>query len=140
VLVCRDGAVAPKRFGIAGPGAVYTRTGRPFFETGRNAELLARIRTATTAAALWDEFDSDRLLFDAELLPWSVKAGSLIADQYAAVGAAAQAALPAAMAALNAAVARGIDVGPLLERTRQRASDIDLSGGLPAVLLADGRA
>ncbi|MEC3979860.1 polynucleotide kinase-phosphatase [Amycolatopsis sp. H20-H5] len=125
VLVCRDDDVAPKRFGIEGGGALYTRTGRPFFSPPQNAELLERVRQAATKAELWDELDTDWLLLDAELLPWSAKAGSLIMDQYASVGAAAQAVLPVAVAELTATSARGVDVGELLARTRQRESTVD---------------
>ncbi|SDX77811.1 polynucleotide kinase-phosphatase [Amycolatopsis xylanica] len=125
VLVCRDETVAPARFGIEGGGAVYTRTGRPFFAPDQNAQLLDRVRAAVGAAGLWEELESDWLLFDAELLPWSVKAGSLIADQYASVGAAAQAVLPAAVSELAAAAERGVDVTALLDRTRLRSSDAD---------------
>jgi len=125
VLVCRDDSVAPKRWGIKGSGAVYTRTGRPFFDAERNTALLAKVRAAVTKTGLWDELASDWLLLDAELLPWSVKAGALIKEQYAAVGAAAQAALPAAVTELSAAAGRGIDVEALLARTRQRVSDVD---------------
>jgi len=53
-------------------------------------------------------------------MPWSVKAQELIRDQYAAVGAASRAALAEAMPALDAAVARGVDVGDLVPRTRER--------------------
>ncbi|MET8854431.1 polynucleotide kinase-phosphatase [Amycolatopsis sp. NPDC004625] len=123
VLVCRDEEVAYRRFGIHGGGAVYTRTGRPFFPAGLNAELLADVRTA--AAGLFEELDSGWLLLDAELLPWSAKAGSLIADQYASVGAAAQAVLPATVSALATAAARGIDVSELLARTASRSSTVD---------------
>jgi polynucleotide kinase-phosphatase len=123
VLVCRDEEVAYRRFGIRGGGAVYTRTGRPFFPAAQNAELLADVRTA--AAGLFDELGSGWLLLDAELLPWSAKAGPLIADQYASVGAAAQATLPAAVSALATAAARGIDVSDLLGRTASRSSTVD---------------
>ncbi|MFD5090635.1 polynucleotide kinase-phosphatase [Amycolatopsis thailandensis] len=123
VLVCRDDDVAPARFGIRGPGAVYTRTGRPFFTPEQNARLLAGVREA--AAELFEELDTGWLLLDAELLPWSAKAESLIAGQYAAVGAAAQSVLPAAVASLDAAAARGIDVSSLLARTRTRESTVD---------------
>ena len=75
----------------AAPGAVYTRTGRPFFGPDLTTALLARVRAAVDAAGLFDELDTDWLLLDAELLPWSAKAGGLIRDQYAAVGAAAAA-------------------------------------------------
>ncbi|QKV78245.1 polynucleotide kinase-phosphatase [Amycolatopsis sp. Hca4] len=123
VLVCRDEEVAYHRFGIRGGGAVYTRTGRPFFAAAQNNELLSDVRTA--AEGLFEELNSGWLLLDAELLPWSAKAGSLIADQYASVGAAAEAVLPAAAAALTTAAARGIDVGDLLARTASRASTVD---------------
>ncbi|MCU1687035.1 MAG: polynucleotide kinasephosphatase [Amycolatopsis sp.] len=124
VLVCKDDTVAPKRFGVDGPGAVYTRTGRPFFDQARNNELVRRVRTAATSAGLWAELDSEWLLFDTELVPWSAKAGMLIADQYASVGAAAEAMLPAAVDSLSAAEARGIDAAALLDRTRQRTSSV----------------
>ncbi|WP_410675596.1 polynucleotide kinase-phosphatase [Amycolatopsis sp. cmx-4-68] len=123
VLVCRDDDVAYRRFGIRGGGAVYTRTGRPFFSAEQNALLLADVRSA--AAGLFDELGSGWLLLDAELLPWSAKAGSLITSQYASVGAAAQAVLPAAASALATAAARGIDVSDLLSRTASRSSTVD---------------
>ncbi|RSN04733.1 polynucleotide kinase-phosphatase [Streptomyces sp. WAC 05977] len=123
VLVCRDDDVAPARFGIQGPGAVYTRTGRPFFTPEQNARLIAGVREA--ASDLFEELDTGWLLLDTELLPWSAKAGSLISGQYAAVGAAAQAVLPAAAGALDAAAARGVDVSELLARTRTRESTVD---------------
>lgn len=120
LLVCRDGGVAPARFGIEGDGAVVTRTGRPFFGDSR---LIGRVRDAVTVAGLWDELGTGWLLLDAELMPWSAKAQSLIVDQYAAVGAAAAAALPAASRALAAAVDRGVDVTDLLARTDSRVGN-----------------
>ena len=64
--------------------------------------LLDRVRRAADRAGLWDELDTDWLLLDAELLPWSAKAAACSRDQYAAVGAAARAALPAAVDGLDA--------------------------------------
>ncbi|MGH3625126.1 MAG: polynucleotide kinase-phosphatase [Sciscionella sp.] len=126
VLVCRDPCVAPDRFGIAGNGAVYTRTGRPFFRGADAEPLLARVREAVTAAGLWSELDTGWLLLDAELMPWSLKAGQLIADQYASLAAAARSVLPRAVDELAMASARGVDVGALLDRTRIRESTVDL--------------
>ncbi|MCX5400394.1 polynucleotide kinase-phosphatase [Streptomyces sp. NBC_00102] len=124
-LVCRDSGAARERFGTDGPtGALYTRTGRPFLDDTELTEtLLGRIRSAVTAAGLWEEWDTDWVLLDAELLPWSLKAGGLLRSQYAAVGAAAGAALPPALAALEAAAGRGVDVAPLAGRQRERAGD-----------------
>ncbi|CAG7654180.1 polynucleotide kinase-phosphatase [Actinacidiphila bryophytorum] len=125
-LVCRDEAAAAERFGAGSgvTGTLHTRTGRPFFDDGAvTEEVLGRVRAAVTAAGLWEELDTDWLLLDAELLPWSLKASGLLRKQYAAVGAAAGAAFPPALAALEAAAGRGADVGPLLARQRERAAD-----------------
>ncbi|SDD02084.1 polynucleotide kinase-phosphatase [Actinokineospora iranica] len=122
VLVTRDPDVAPRRFGIEGDGAVHTRTGRPFFDAALTERLLARVRAA--AAGLWDELGTDWLLLDAELLPWSAKAGELITSQYASVGAAAESALPAALSALSAAADRGVPVADLLARMESRAANV----------------
>jgi protein phosphatase len=123
VVACRDEDVAARQFGVAGsgPGVIYTRTGRAFFpESGLGRELLDRLITAVGAAGLWAELETDWLVLDCELLPWSVKAGELIRGQYATVGAAATTALAAATDLLAGAQARGVDVSDLLGRTRQR--------------------
>lgn len=125
VLLCRDAAAAAVHFGATDgeTGAVYTRTGRSFFEPGLTERLLGRVRQSVTEADLWAELDTDWLLLDAELLPWSAKAEDLLRDQYAAVGAAARSALPAAVEALTAAAASGVDVAGLLERTQSRVAN-----------------
>ncbi|MEU1346235.1 polynucleotide kinase-phosphatase [Streptomyces sp. NPDC005795] len=144
-LVCRDADAARERFGTGslgtgglgagdpgtgdpgkgGPtGALHTRTGRPFLDDPALTEaVLGRLREAVTAAGLWEEWDTDWVLLDAELMPWSLKAAGLLRSQYAAVGAASGAVLPAATGALAAAEARGIDVGALADRQRGRAED-----------------
>ena len=101
-------------------GVVYTRTGRPFFTAELADEFLARLDAAFAAAGLWADLDSDWVMLDAELLPWSLKAGDMIREQYASVGAAATAALPKAVEALEQAAVRGTPVDALLERTRSR--------------------
>ncbi|MEH0514917.1 polynucleotide kinase-phosphatase [Streptomyces sp. B21-106] len=128
-LVCRDAETARKRFGTVGgdrgpTGSLYTRTGRPFFDDAKvTEEILGRIRAAVDEAGLWTELDTDWLLLDAELMPWSLKASGLLRSQYAAVGAASGAVFPGALAALDGAAARGVDVADLLARQRERASD-----------------
>ncbi|MFI1769276.1 polynucleotide kinase-phosphatase [Streptomyces sp. NPDC020800] len=113
-------------------GALYTRTGRPFFDDEKvTEEILGRLRSAIADAGLWEELAAsgstsgagDWLLLDAELMPWSLKASGLLRSQYAAVGAASGAVFPGALAALEAAAARGTDVTGLLERQRERAAD-----------------
>ncbi|RGC69054.1 Bis(5'-nucleosyl)-tetraphosphatase PrpE [asymmetrical] [Micromonospora sp. MW-13] len=122
VLVCRDPDGGP--FGPGG-GVVHTRTGRPFFGPPLDDELLDRVRAAVTAAGLWAELDTDWLLLDCELLPWSAKAGGLIREQYASVGAAGRAALPAVLATLDEAAGRGLPVGELRERMAARSAEVE---------------
>ncbi|GED84191.1 polynucleotide kinase-phosphatase [Streptomyces sp. 6-11-2] len=124
-LVCRDAEAARRRFGVDGPtGSLYTRTGRPFFDDSSvTEEILGRLRTAVTEAGLWADLDTDWLLLDCELMPWSLKASGLLRSQYAAVGAASGAVFPDALAALEGAAARGVDVTDLLGRQRERAAD-----------------
>ncbi|MFG1886601.1 polynucleotide kinase-phosphatase [Micromonospora sp. NPDC049051] len=121
VLVCRDSDGGP--FGPGG-GVVHTRTGRPFFGAPLDTELLDRVRAAVGGAGLWAELETDWLLLDCELLPWSAKAGGLIREQYAGVGAAGRAALPAALAALEAAAGRGLPVDGLRDRMARRRDEI----------------
>ncbi|WP_432095794.1 polynucleotide kinase-phosphatase [Streptomyces sp. bgisy100] len=126
VLVCRDEKVARERFEApdGASGALYTRTGRPFFEDAATTErILARLRTCVDRAGIWAELDTDWMLFDAELMPWSLKAVGLLRNQYAAVGAASRAVFPGALAALESAAARGLDVSGLLDHQRERAAD-----------------
>ncbi len=125
VLLSRDDEALADAFGVAGPGAIHTRTGRAFFADDTTIELLSRLRAAASAAGLFDEFDSGWLLWDTELLPWSAKAGQLVRDQYAGVAAAAGAALPAALSVLDAALARGVPAGELRGRLAGQATAMD---------------
>jgi protein phosphatase len=121
VVVCADPAAAARQFGVAGLGAIYTRTGRAFFadqETER--VVLDRVIAAVGAAGLWAELETDWLVLDCELLPWSAKAGELLRGQYAPVAASAAAGLDAACDALAATQARGVDVADLLAETQER--------------------
>ncbi|MGW7634430.1 polynucleotide kinase-phosphatase [Streptomyces decoyicus] len=138
VLVCRDetvaeelphgaegrGGGAPVGLPKGASGALYTRTGRPFFDDPETTErILRRVRDCAEEAGLWAELETDWLLLDAELMPWSLKATGLLRKQYAAVGAASGAVFPDVLGALEAAAARGVEVSPLLTRQRDRAAD-----------------
>jgi protein phosphatase len=125
VLVCQTPEAARARFGVpAGQmGAAWTRTGRSFFPDQLTAAFVDRMRNAANSAGLFDALGSSWILIDAEILPWSAKADQLLRDQYAAVGAAARAALPAAVGVLEQAAAAGLEVGDLLQRTRARAAN-----------------
>ncbi len=127
VVACKDSDVAERRFGVGGRGAIFTRTGRAFFsDLATEADLLSRVIGALGAAGLWAELETDWLVLDCELLPWSAKAGDLLRGQYAPVAAAGAAALAAAADKVGAAVSRGTDAADLLGRLAERQRQVGL--------------
>lgn len=126
IVLARNQEVAARRFGVAdgGRGVIVTRTGRRFFQDSElEAAALHRVDVAMEASGLWNELSTDWVLWDTEIMPWSLKAGTLVRNQYAAVGAAAIAGLDLASVALEAAQARGVDVGTLAGSTSKRFED-----------------
>jgi protein phosphatase len=97
VVLGKDEEAIRRRLGLVGEGIgkCYTRTGRNFFTDAQlETAFLVRLRDALTTAGFWEKFDTNWVCLDAELLPWSAKAQELVKNQYAAVAAAATAALP----------------------------------------------
>jgi protein phosphatase len=123
LIVCRDEAAARRRFGVEneGIGICVTRTGRRFFDdVALEPGLLAMVRDAMTASGLWEEFATDWICLDCELMPWSAKAQELLRQQYAAVGAAAGAALAPTVALLAQAAERVEGAAALRDRYAER--------------------
>lgn len=116
IVLARDAEVAKRRFGVTdgSRGIVTSRTGRRFFgDPELETEVLERLDSAMGISGVWDELQSDWVLWDAEILPWSFKAEALVRSQYAAVGAAAVAGLQARVDALSQAQTRGVPVNDL---------------------------
>ena len=127
VVVCRDTETAKKRFGVADDtlGICYTRTGRRFFDdTAIETELLGQVKAAIDKVDYWKVFNTDWICLDCELMPWSVKAQELLRQQYAPVGVSARIALGEAVASLETAAERGVDVSCILDDYRQRAEAV----------------
>src|SRR5882762_9896893 len=123
VIVCRDEDAARRRFGVVGEdiGICYTRTGRRFFDDAKTEkEFLEKVRGAVDAAGFWQQFETDWICLDAELMPWSAKAQELLRQQYAAVGAAAKASLTETVASLEHLASKNGDALPLIEKYKQR--------------------
>ena len=136
-VLCRTPETAGRRFGVrdGSRGILYTRTGRRFFDDPavENA-LLDRLDAALTASGFWEDFSTDWVCLDAELMPWSEKARGLLARQYAPVGRAGRDGLAAAAAALEEACKRpnrpaevgtetsgqNVDLDALLARFREK--------------------
>ena len=125
VVVGRSADAIERRFGIASEsaGTCYTRTGRRFFEDlDLETQFLERVRAACGESSLWEDLETDWLLLDCELLPWSMKAQELVLEQYAPVGASASAGLFAAQTLLRQASERGVDTGDALALVDERLS------------------
>jgi protein phosphatase len=123
ILACRDGETARRRFGASQDegGAIWTRTGRAFFnDPSTTVAVLDRVRIAADKAGLWAELKTDWILLDVEIMPWSAKASGLIEGQYAPVAASATAGLSAALEASYRAGKRGLDTAAIADRLADR--------------------
>ncbi len=128
VTICKNADVARERFGIdtGEQGVCYTRTGRRFFnDAALEVQLLQRLQQAVEAAGLWQDLETHWLTLDCELMPWSLKAGDLLRNQYAAVGAAGRRGVDETVQCLQGAKARGADVSELLARYSARQAGLD---------------
>jgi protein phosphatase len=113
LVVARDVDAATRRFGVhdGRAGVVYTRTGRPFFSNeSTERTVVDHTRAAFERAGLWSELETDWVVLDAELMPWSHKAIELLRSQYAAVATAGTTSLDAAVGALAACAAPGAEL------------------------------
>ena len=91
IVLCKNVETAKRRFRVSDGtfGIIYTRTGRHFFddkETERT--VMERLQSALTKSGFWDDYKTDWLCIDTEIMPWSAKAQKLLEDQYAPVASA----------------------------------------------------
>ena len=128
VVVCRNEEVAQKRFHATHGqiGSIFSRTGRPMFINNEadGRSFLEKIQVAITRAGLWEELNSDWVCIDAEFLPWSAKASSLLRSTFAPTAAAGIPSLKRAVAMLEKVEAEGGSA--LLERFRSKVETMDL--------------
>ena len=106
IILCRTPETARKRFGITDGtrGIIYTRTGRHFFgDVQTETALLDRLEQVLTKTKFWEDFQTEWICLDTELMPWSEKAQGLLFSQYAPTGNAGVHALSAAVQMLEQA-------------------------------------
>ena len=137
IILCNTTEAARRRFGITDGtrGIIYTRTGRRFFDKlETETELLDRLDSVLTKTGFWEDFKTDLVCLDTDLMPWSEKAQGLIHSQYAPTGNAGIGGLSAAVEALEKACTRtnialdvdsstsgqNIDPAALLKRYRSK--------------------
>ena len=111
LVICKNKETVLERFGIAneGIGVCYTRTGRNFFNDEHiEEEFLSKVQQGLTKSDFWNKHNTNWVCLDTELMPWSVKAQSLLKDQYASVGTAAKNSLTEVELVLQKAISRGL--------------------------------
>ena len=107
VIAARDEAALERTFGVRARGTVYTRTGRRFFDDpAGEAAIVGAVCAAMEHADLWAALETDWVMLDGELVPWIVKARSLVDEHYDMPARAGLAALDAARAVTRKAQAR----------------------------------
>ncbi|MCL1839208.1 MAG: polynucleotide kinase-phosphatase [Propionibacteriaceae bacterium] len=106
-----------------GNGSIHTRTGRAFFDLELLTQALQRIEAAVAAAGLWEEFETDWLLLDAELLPWSLKSEDLLRDLYRPIADGARTMYDAALQQVASGMSRGLELGELQAHIEQRRAN-----------------
>ncbi len=130
LVIAKDADAAKARFGVEDgkAGVIYTRTGRPFFkDESEEAAVVTRIGKAMQSAGLWEELQTDWVLLDAELMPWSAKAQDLLKRQYLPTVAAAKSSASALLGAISKAEEiDGLDV--LSARAETQFSNAELMG------------
>jgi len=125
IIVCKNENTAKEKFGIQGEGRgiCYTRTGRRFFnDLDLEQKFIAHVASCLDKSNFWSEFNSNWVVLDCELMPWSAKAQELLRDQYAAVGASAIAAMSHALPVLNAGASRFPELVELEQKFKDRSA------------------
>ncbi|MDR0435102.1 MAG: polynucleotide kinase-phosphatase, partial [Gracilibacteraceae bacterium] len=143
IVLCKDAETAARRFRVndGSFGIIYTRTGRRFFDDGVTENvILTRLQTVLANSDFWNDFSTDWVCLDTELMPWSAKAQKLLEEQYASVGRAGRSGLASVVDTINKAAAvlgnRSVDIEAqssqkadlfaLLERYKNRADALHL--------------
>ncbi len=85
IFIAKDEKITKQLLNIEALGVITTRTGRAFFEGDLQQEMLKALHEELVGKNYFEQFQTDYVLMDAEILPWNLKAHSLIDKQYANV-------------------------------------------------------
>lgn len=85
LLLFKNEDAAEQAIGRRTKGIIYTRSGRRFFESEQELEVVTRLHQSLTSNDYFTSHQTEFVLLDAEILPWNLKARELIRNQYAHV-------------------------------------------------------
>ncbi|MDQ0269625.1 polynucleotide kinase-phosphatase [Cytobacillus purgationiresistens] len=82
IFLFRNKEEGRKYTGIESLGTIYTRTGRRFFDKGTEENIVKQLNHDLHASNYFNQYGTDFVLLDAEIMPWNLKAKDLIKNQY----------------------------------------------------------
>lgn len=85
LFLFKNEEAAEKHTGIPSLGTIYTRTGKQFFDKATEEKLVGQLNSELHHKNYFENHKTDYVLFDAEIMPWNLKAKELISSQYAHV-------------------------------------------------------
>lgn len=85
LFLFKDKEAAEKHTGIPTLGTIYTRTGKRFFDAATEEKMVGQLVEELHRMDYFDTHETEYVLFDAEIMPWNLKAKELISNQYAHV-------------------------------------------------------
>ncbi|MEG0258607.1 MAG: polynucleotide kinase-phosphatase [Lysinibacillus sp.] len=85
LLLFRDASIAKEYIDTETLGFITTRTGRHFFDKETELAIVQQLHTELLDKNYFEQFNTNFVLLDAEILPWNLKAQQLIDQQYAHV-------------------------------------------------------
>ncbi|MDN4617360.1 polynucleotide kinase-phosphatase [Paenibacillus sp. PsM32] len=115
LLLFRNEQAAIPYIGRPLHGTIYTRTGRAFFQTELEREVLITLQQQLEEAGYFAKYETEFVLMDAEIVPWNLKARELIASQYGHVSEAATMDRDYIVNQLRKAQGAGIDVNEWIQ-------------------------
>ena len=85
LLLFKDALIAKEYVDTETLGIITTRAGRRFFDKETEQKILQQLHTELIEKNYFEQFNTNFVLLDAEILPWNLKAQQLIDQQYAHV-------------------------------------------------------
>lgn len=85
IFIAKNKEVAKELINSDSLGHITTRTGRAFFEQKEQQQMVENIHAELVGKNYFEQFNTNFVLMDAEILPWNLKAQSLIDQQYETV-------------------------------------------------------
>ncbi|MFJ8458399.1 polynucleotide kinase-phosphatase [Lysinibacillus xylanilyticus] len=85
LLLFKDSLIAKEYIDTETLGIMTSRTGRRFFDQETEQKILQQLHCELMEKNYFEQFNTNFVLLDAEILPWNLKAQQLIDQQYAHV-------------------------------------------------------